>query len=298
MRERGERETERRKRSCLHHSPPPQDVKALKFKAGYRRVNDSAHPSTYQTNYRWIDPAFTVTPPLEGAEPPPSHEASCPLHGSGGHAHQPRPHHHPQGKSPIIAAEQQLQQASGHAHKVEPQKMGPTVSRDAVKSSGGSLKKKKKVAPVEPLPLPLSADSANNKGRGTGTHTAPLRTRDGNAAAGGKPREKRDTSQQPQPKTRNSDVRSKSKSPAGSAGGKAKRKRRKFTSPLKRLYEKDYLRQSLAKGSFETQYRSHYKDWGPGEGPMEGVGRVRRDKENGNMPGGWAGIGVWLGLRL
>lgn len=45
-----------------------QDNTAMQFRAGQRRVNNSAYPSTYQTNYTWIDPPPSSTSPIISAE--------------------------------------------------------------------------------------------------------------------------------------------------------------------------------------------------------------------------------------
>ena len=129
-----------------------------------------------------------------------------------------------------------------------------------MKSSGGEGKRR---TPVQPLSLPPSAEDRN------GLSSVPVRTRDKVPAkpvelgSGPKPK--------PRPHKGSSQSQKGSKStPPGRKGveeevKREKKKRKKFSSPLKRLYEGDYLRQRLAKGTFETQYQAHYKDWVAGQ---------------------------------
>lgn len=220
---------------------------ALKFKAGYRRVNNSARPSSYQMNYLWKDPTT-------------------------GHA-------------PIIEAAHQLQQQTGQLSK--PSKImvssehiqHPTcpVHRSALPAGakhsahGTKLGMKENIAPearerpiVEPLAIPGSTDTSD---RGNGIPSEPLRTRDtvGSRIGAGK-----------SSKSHTPTHKRKSASPTGGGGVK---KRKKYSSPLKRLYESDYRRQGLAKALFQTQYQMHYKDWlHEMEAGVKRQGKPRKDQ--------------------
>lgn len=154
--------------------------------------------------------------------------------------------------------------SSEHAHH-------PTcpVHRSALPAGaarGAELNEKENVKPgsvasggqkrpaVEPLAIPGSG--GENK-----VQTAPLRTRDtaGTGVGAG---------------NTHPDHKRKSGSPA--RGGRIKK--RKYSSPLKRLYESDYRRQGLAKALFQTQYQMQYKDWlRESEGAVDWHGRQRKD---------------------
>lgn len=223
---------------------------ALKFKAGYRRVNNSAHPSTYQMNYSWKDPA-------PGTEQAPLIEA----------AHQlSKP-------SKIVVSADHSRHPTCPVHR----SASPAVARR--RAQGAELNGKENVAPdgrkrpiVEPLAIPGSSDAS---GRENVIPSEPLRTRDtvGTRVRAGKTLE----SHVPTHKR-------KSASPAGRGGIK---KRRKYSSPLKRLYESDYRRQGLAKALFQTQYQMQYKDWlREMEAGVGQQGRPRKDQREGGREGG------------
>lgn len=209
---------------------------ALKFKAGYRRVNNSAHPSTYQMNYSWKEPQPSAAPLLEAANL---------LQRAG----------QPSNPSRIVVSSEHTHDPACPVHRDAPTDgakryvHGSGDTKENVKPGGGAPEGRKRPL-MEPLAIPGSTDPSD---RGNKAPAEPIRTRDtagsrvraGNGlklhGGGGLPVHKRKPDSPPK-------------------GGGVKKKR-KYSSPLKRLYESDYRRQGLAKAQFQTQYQMQYKDW-------------------------------------
>ena len=212
----------------------PQDNMALKFKAGYRRVNDSGHPSTYQMNYRWKerDPS-TDAPLIEAASEGGQQQKPSKVVVTSEHACHPP-------KTRTVHERDEMVLASGersHAHA--------TMTGAKVHGRPGTKVAKRRRTPVEPLVLPDS-DSKDEGDGESRRRTEPLRTRDTAGTEG--------RNGIPSDSTLHKQIR-------GSPARVGVKKKRKFASPLKRLYEKDFQRRGLAKALFQTQYQMQYKDW-------------------------------------
>jgi hypothetical protein len=215
---------------------------ALKFKAGYRRVNDSSHPSTYQANYRYKDPDRDV----------PLIDATCKVRETGWPSRVvvTAEQHHPPAACPVHHYPEQAPMAPGKARTYG----GPADMKENRRP--GTVGPKHRRTPVEPLALPDSDSRVAEQNK-------QVRTRD---TAGGEDisaslplKQKREASSPPK------------------AEG-VKKKKKEFSSPLKRLYESDHQRRGLAKAVFQTQYQMQYKDKTVGAAGKEGRAKIKQGR--------------------
>lgn len=233
---------------------------ALKFKAGYRRVNNMGHPSTYQMNYRWKDHNPNANGPLieaasEGGQQQKHLKVVVPTE----HTHQP----------PEVCERERVAPTSGEGNHARTTVAGPKVNaRQRTKVA------RQRRTPVEPLVLPDS-DSKDEHDGESKMPTEPLRTRD---TAGTKVLNRVTSGSSMRKQTRKD----------GSPARVGVKKKRKFVSPLKRLYEKDYQRRGLTKALFQTQYQMQYKDWLQETGRAAGREGKKRMKQGmkGEQSGG------------
>lgn len=235
----------------------PQNEKALRYKSGYRRTNTS-HPSTYQTNYCWIDPSpFTSSLLLrEPTVPSVAQERLISADNRPKNAD----------KAPVKRV-QYAEMASELKDDMEASR-DPQLSQESKMAFDARAGGSKRRPPVEPLNLPLSANTTKPPG-------PPLRTRN-TAAVNSKPRVKADTGSRSHAERDSRSHKRKSSSPE--AGAAVRKKKKVYSSPVQRLYEDDHKHLDLARGRWQTQYRAHYKDW---------MGKVlagrREKKENGKI---------------